>query len=105
MRTSLVVLLVCGVFGSSFACSSSSDSEGGSIGTTCTQSGAAAGQCAAGAICGKPSDGTTSLQCLKTCTLQTDCPADQDCNGVDGATTKGCRPKVATDGGTDSGKK
>ena len=102
MRTPLVVLLVCGALG--FACSSS-DSEGGSIGTTCTQSGAGAGQCAAGGICGKPSDGTTSLQCLKTCTVQTDCPADQDCNGVDGATTKGCRPKSGTDAGADSGKK
>jgi hypothetical protein len=87
-----------------FACGSDTANSTGAIGTTCSQSGAN-GQCSAGAVCGKPSDGTTALLCLKTCTLQTDCSLDQDCNGVDGTTQKGCRPKAAADGGSDGGKK
>lgn len=86
------------------ACSSSSSDDKGAVGTTCSQSGGD-GQCSGGAVCGKPSDGTTALQCLKVCTVQTDCPAGQDCNGVEGSTAKGCRPKSGSDAGTDSGKK
>lgn len=104
LRAAIVVLAFSSVAAFVYGCSSSSDGGAGAVGTTCSQSGAAE-QCAAGAVCGKPSDGTTSLQCLKTCTQQTDCPADQDCNGVEGSSAKGCRPKSGSDGGTDSGKK
>lgn len=104
LRAALVVIAFSSA-SAVYGCSSSSDDGGaGAVGATCSQSGAAE-QCAAGAVCGKPSDGTTSLQCLKTCTQQTDCPADQDCNGVEGSSAKGCRPKSGSDGGTDSGKK
>ncbi len=97
----VAVLFLCGA---ALACGSSDNGGGGgaSVGGACTQSGAGAGQCAEGGVCGKPSDGTTTLQCLKTCTLQTECPADQDCNGVEGSAAKGCRPKSGT---VDGGKK
>jgi hypothetical protein len=51
------------------------------------------GECEDGAVCGKPDDGE-SLECLKTCVEQADCPADQECNGVSGTSLKGCRPKA-----------
>ena len=89
MRTFLSAVFLCGALG----CKGE-----GSIGESCSQSGAA-DECVAGAVCGKPSDGTTSLQCLKACTLQTDCAAGEDCNGVEGSTAKGCRPKTNSDGG------
>ena len=106
--SSVVVLGLFASFASfaSFAagCGTSDDGGGGSVGSACTQSGGG-GQCAAGAVCGKPSDGTVSLQCLVACTVQTDCPSGQDCNGVEGSSQKGCRPKSTTDGGVDAAKK
>lgn len=61
------------------------------LGEACDKEGAD-GECEDGSICGKPDD-TAALQCLKTCVEQTDCPADQECNGISGSALKGCRPK------------
>jgi hypothetical protein len=66
-----------------------SDAE---VGEECGESGVEAGECVDGAICGK--HGTSGdLTCLKVCTVQTDCAANEDCNGVDGSNVKGCRLK------------
>ena len=88
----------------SFACGGDDDdgSSGGAggaapIGAACATSGAD-GQCAAGAVCGKPGDGSTTLACLKACTSQSDCGAGEECNGVEGSATKGCRPKKGAGG-------
>lgn len=104
MKAFLVSLLAIGTVCIAVACGSSDSGGGGAVGAGCTQSGAAE-QCASGGVCGKPSDGTTSLQCLVVCKEQIDCPAGQDCNGVDGSVQKGCRPKSNADAGADSGKK
>jgi hypothetical protein len=102
-------LFLVGIVSVAVACSDDPPPPG-AVGEACGVSGGG-GQCADGAVCGKPSDGTTSLLCLITCKEQTDCPSGQDCNGVEGSAVKGCRPKSGTsdggttEGGTDSGKK
>lgn len=67
------------------------------LGESCDESGKTDGECESGGVCGKQTSG--SLQCLKVCTQQTDCSADQECNGVEGSSTKGCRLKDTTSGG------
>ncbi|WP_437282010.1 hypothetical protein WME90_16050 [Sorangium sp. So ce375] len=61
------------------------------LGEACEEEGAE-GECEGGSVCGKPDD-SAELQCLKTCVEQSDCPADQECNGVSSSDLKGCRPK------------
>ena len=72
------------------------------LGEGCDVSGKTSGECESGGVCGKSVE---ALVCLKVCTVQTDCAADQDCNGVDGTTTKGCRSKSTTTTLPDGGKK
>jgi len=67
---------------------------GGAVGEGCDASGED-GQCEDGAVCGKPGD-VDALECLVACTAQEDCAADEECNGVEGSSVKGCRSK---DGG------
>jgi hypothetical protein len=62
------------------------------VGEECGEAGVEAGECVEGAICGKH-DGTGELSCLVVCTDQTNCRADEDCNGVEGSSVKGCRLK------------
>lgn len=62
------------------------------LGEECGESGAEAGECEAGSICGKPDD-SGPLECLKVCTDQPDCPEGLECNGVSGSSVKGCRLK------------
>ena len=64
------------------------------LGEACEESGKTEGECESGGVCGKQTSG--SLQCLKTCSAQTDCPAEQECNGVEGSSVKGCRLKSGT---------
>lgn len=59
------------------------------LGEECGEAGAD-GECEDGAVCG---DDGGDLYCLKVCTDQADCEADEDCNGVDGTSVKGCRSK------------
>jgi len=49
-------------------------------------------ECEDGLICGKDTGG--AIVCLKTCTDSTQCPADRECNGVEGTSTKACRLKT-----------
>lgn len=70
------------------------------LGEACEQSGETDGECESGAICGTQTSG--ALQCLKVCAAQADCTAEEECNGVAGSSTKGCRLKSDT---TNTGKK
>ncbi|MFT3774829.1 MAG: hypothetical protein QM820_56495 [Minicystis sp.] len=60
----------------------------GAIGDSCDVE-AEAGQCADGAYCAKDTDAT--LQCMKVCSAQSDCPADTTCTGTKGS-TQVCQP-------------
>lgn len=64
----------------------------GALGDACGESGAD-GECEDGAVCGKESDDSDELVCLKVCNDQDDCDSGEDCNGVDGTNVKGCRSK------------
>lgn len=62
------------------------------LGEECDEEGGEVDVCEEGSVCGTPGDGAV-LECLRVCVDQDDCPADQECNGVSGTSTKGCRPK------------
>jgi len=62
------------------------------IGEECGEEGATESECEEGAICGKRDD-SEAAECLKICTEQADCAADEECNGVSNSSVKGCRPK------------
>jgi len=64
---------------------------GGAIGEECGEQGVE-GECEDGAVCGKPGD-TDAYECLKVCEGADDCASTEDCNGVEGTSIKGCRPK------------
>jgi hypothetical protein len=81
------------------ACSSESK-----IGEECDEQGKTDDECESGGVCGKSSAGT--VICLKICSDQTQCGADEDCNGVEGTNLKGCRRKAtSTVEPVDGGKK
>jgi hypothetical protein len=99
----LLLTLVVASLSFSVACSSEKK-----LGESCEESGKTEGECESGGVCGKNTG--DALVCLKVCAAQTDCAAAEDCNGVDGTSTKGCRLKSTTgsSGGTsgaDAGKK
>ena len=71
----------------------SSCSSEGKVGESCDESGKTDGQCESGGVCGKNAAG--ALLCLKVCTDQAQCATTEDCNGVEGSSIKGCRPKDA----------
>ena len=48
-------------------------------------------ECLGDAICGKDTDG--GIECIQVCNDKAECPADRDCNGVEGTSVKGCRLK------------
>lgn len=60
------------------------------IGEACSNEGERA-ECPAAGICGK--DTTGGIECLLLCDVKEDCPAGEDCNGVEGTSLKGCRVK------------
>ncbi|MEY3012482.1 MAG: hypothetical protein RIT45_1217 [Pseudomonadota bacterium] len=60
------------------------------IGDSCDTSGSA-GECVDGAICTQISDGNNV--CRATCTADTDCGTNEQCNGVGGSNKKTCQPK------------
>jgi len=64
----------------------------GSKGEECGESGKVDGECEDGLVCGKKSDTSEDLACLKQCTQQGDCASGESCNGVSGTSLKGCRP-------------
>lgn len=59
------------------------------LGEECDASGATQDECEDGGICGD--DGTGVLRCLRICTDQDQCAADEECNGVGDSNIKGCR--------------
>jgi hypothetical protein len=61
------------------------------LGEACDEEGVD-GECEGGAVCAKPGD-SGELECLPTCAEQSDCPAEQECNGVSNSGLKACRPK------------
>lgn len=64
------------------------------VGESCETPGAE-NECVDGAVCDKQVNGAVS--CLKLCTDQADCAANENCNGVsDGSDRKACHPKDQT---------
>lgn len=64
------------------------------VGESCDNEGQVGGECVDGAVCGKQdSDTSGSLVCLKQCSSQADCSAEEVCNGVGGSSLKGCRTR------------
>lgn len=98
MKKSIVVLFVSTLLALAIACGGANK-----LGEGCEESGKTEGECETGGVCGKSA--TDALVCLKVCAVQTDCAADQDCNGVEGTNTKGCRSKSTTSPAPDGGKK
>ena len=88
MRRQMVsVLLLVGLLGV-WACGGEA-----ALGEECGESGIEEGECESGSVCGTPGDDSEILECLKVCTDQAGCAATEECNGVSGSSTKGCRPK------------
>jgi hypothetical protein len=75
----LVVVVGCG----------GGDDDGGGVGSVCSTPGSTSG-CASGNICTNLAGG--SNQCRQVCTVQADCPAGQNCNGIANTTIKSCQP-------------
>jgi len=73
-------------------CSASCSGEG-AVGDECGESGVEDGECESGGVCGKRSDDSEVLECLKICKGDEDCPSDLACKGVSGTDIKGCRAK------------
>ena len=68
----------------------SSEEGGGGASNFCGTPGSL-GECSSGDICTNiAGDGN---QCRTICVNQTDCPADQNCNGIANTTIKSCQPK------------
>jgi hypothetical protein len=65
----------------------------GAQGESCDESGIVDGECDDGLVCGKKSDDSADLICLKQCSAQSDCSGTEDCNGVSGSSLKACRPR------------
>lgn len=86
----VVALIFLFVFGSVglMACG------GADVGEACDTAGATDDECTENAVCGDSGDGTGALKCLKVCTDQSQCAADEECNGVSGSSIKGCRLKA-----------
>jgi hypothetical protein len=99
MRTTrwFFVILAVGLVSASIACSGESK-----VGEECDEAGKTEDVCESGSVCGKNTG--DALVCLKTCTEQAQCGADQECNGVEGTNIKGCRTKSGTSGSS-GGKK
>jgi hypothetical protein len=66
------------------------------IGEECDEAGQTDDVCESGGVCGKNTSGP--LVCLKQCTEQAGCAADEECNGVEGSSLKGCRSKSGASG-------
>jgi len=68
---------------------------GAAVGESCDTEGNA-DECESGAVCAK--NESDVLQCLKVCASQTDCAAEEECNGITGSSLKACRSKDTTGG-------
>jgi len=64
------------------------DGDGG-VANVCSTPGSTS-ECSSGDICTNLSGGGN--QCRQICTVQADCPAGQNCNGIANTTIKSCQP-------------
>lgn len=67
---------------------------GGELGESCDEEGQVSGECDDGLVCGKKSDTSSGLECLKQCSSQAECGPTETCNGVSGSALKACRQKI-----------
>jgi len=84
MRWVLAALLLAVVVGCG-----GGDDDGGGVGSACSTPGSTSG-CDSGTICSNLSSG--SNQCRQICTVQADCSAGLNCNGIANTTIKSCQP-------------
>jgi hypothetical protein len=70
------------------SCSSESDP-----GEECDAPGGTVDVCASGTVCGRPTEHSNALVCIRACVDDKDCPRDAECKGVEGTSIKGCRFK------------
>ncbi len=95
--TSILALSIFAMFGTVAACGF--DHPGGSVGSSCSNTGTNEG-CAENEICDSVEGFGEDAYCLLVCDDQSDCEAGENCNGVSGASGKGCHP---VDDGEDDG--
>lgn len=69
---------------------------GGSVGDACSNTGTNEG-CAENEICDSVEGFGEDAYCLLVCDDQSDCEAGENCNGVSGASGKGCHPVAESD--------
>lgn len=62
----------------------------GEIGDDCETPGSR-DECVDDAIC--TNDDVGRYVCRKWCNVQSDCPPDENCNGITGSSSKSCQPK------------
>ena len=84
-RIGIVTLFMVGLF---VGCGGGDD-DGGGVGSACNTPGSTSG-CDSGTICSNLSSGVN--QCRQICTVQADCPAGLNCNGIANTTIKSCQP-------------
>jgi hypothetical protein len=63
------------------------------LGESCDDEGKVSGQCTDSLVCGRKEDTGGDLVCLKQCSSQADCSANEACLGVGNSSLKGCRIK------------
>jgi hypothetical protein len=63
----------------------------GELGESCDTEGVQGGECDEGLVCGKHTSTSNDLTCLKQCSSQAECAADESCSGTAGGSLKGCR--------------
>jgi len=64
--------------------------DGGYCTTGCSTQGSTS-ECPDQSVCDSFAGGPK--ECFRICTVQADCRADQECNGLTGSTIKACKPK------------
>ena len=83
-----LAIAVVTLFGAVAAAACSSD--GALVGEACTTPGSQT-ECVEGAICDSVD---TTVVCLEVCDDDTDCAANEACNGVSSSNIKACHPKT-----------
>ncbi|MDH5717204.1 MAG: hypothetical protein OEZ22_06165 [Spirochaetia bacterium] len=82
MKRKMIMLLMVVSFFASYNCAND-------IGESCETAGSS-DECSDDGVCGYYG---AELQCLKVCAADTDCAANEACNGITSTNTKGCQLK------------